>query len=261
MVRACFVTPSCRFKTFEPYLEKIDMYQERNLSLQANKRDSATEIEIQTFFVKRWILSRADSFDFNQSLHPIGTVTRNSTGKVVQAQLRVRTINEDKKHIFLKKTAGIKQLAQLIKVKEQVFKDRMTGSKILTTEGAIQIAGPASFLIFFLSPLLVFILICQFCHPRYSPQKVQSKLKGQLFLIFFSPLSCVHFNLSVLSSKILTTEGAIQIAGPASGEVLERPVQDQKESAVTWQQKICQEIQALKARTNLSPSDQLFVAI
>jgi len=53
MVRACFVTPSCRFKTFEPYLEKIDMYQERNLSLQANKRDSATEIEIQTFFVKR----------------------------------------------------------------------------------------------------------------------------------------------------------------------------------------------------------------
>ena len=179
MVRACFVTPSCRFKTFEPYLEKIDMYQERNLSLQANKRDSATEIEIQTFFVKRWILSRADSFDFNQSLHPIGTVTRNSTGKVVQAQLRVRTINEDKKHIFLKKTAGIKQLAQLIKVKEQVFKDRMTGSKILTTEGAIQIAGPAS------------------------------------FLIFFVPTSCIHFNLSILSSKILTTEGAIQIEGPA----------------------------------------------
>ena len=77
---------------------------------------------------------------------------------------------------FLKKTAGIEVLAQLIKIKEKVFKYRMKGPKILTTEGAIQIAGPASVQKKRLTLFLVFILIC----PRYSPQKVQSSLQGQL---------------------------------------------------------------------------------
>ena len=52
MVGACFETPSCIFQTFEPCLKEIDVHQEQNLSLRANKRDSASDIVIQTFIIK-----------------------------------------------------------------------------------------------------------------------------------------------------------------------------------------------------------------
>ena len=69
MVGTCFETPSCIFQTFEPCLNEIDIHQEQNLSLRANKRDSASDIVIQTFIIKWWLLGRADSFYFNDGLN------------------------------------------------------------------------------------------------------------------------------------------------------------------------------------------------
>ena len=106
MVGACLETPSCIFQTLEPRLKEIDVHQEQTLSVRANKRDSASDIVIQTFIIKWRLLGRADSFYFNYCLHPVGTVSRNTTGKVVHAQLRVRIGNQDNKH-----------LARLIKIK------------------------------------------------------------------------------------------------------------------------------------------------
>ena len=110
-------------------------------------------------------------------------------------------------------------MAQFIKIKEQVFKDRRKGSKILTTEGAIQMAGPASSLFSSMSS-------SSSLSSKILTTEDASQIAGPASLS-----SCS--SSSSLSSKILTTEGASQIAGPASGEVLERPVQDQKESAET----------------------------